>query len=634
AEMFLEQDVADLVAADKRYEESTKEGLPEGEWNDELLEHYKLQGRLFVNGFYFIDPKGICLARMPWRPGRIGRDFTDRPAIFKIVNQQYRGLLVTEKVDSVREKTPSIALSYGQVKNGELQIITRGIIHMDDFSSRFLKDLPAYSFSVINSSGIVIADTNADHINKDSADVDAHQDVNVIRIPLRYKDAVFILKMVPDIKGLNRTLLRFQLGAYLLFGALGLAFLTGLGLYRNRKQLKDELRERRKAEKKTFLHSEIMKNLSEGIYLMGLDDGIIRYANPKFEAMFGYETGEIIGKHISIVNAPGDKDPEETIRKVIEILGKTGEWHGEVDNIKKDGTLFCCQAHCSVFDHPDYGRVMVTVRTDITERKEMEGRLRQSEKMEAIGRLAGGVAHDFNNQLTGIMGFADLLVSRLGDEKLRKYAENIVRSAKRSAGLTEQLLAFSRKGKYASDPVDIHRIINEVMELLRHSIDKRIILKQHMAASSSIIKGDSTQLQNAFLNLALNACDAMPKGGDLLFSTETVTLDEAWCQKQTFEVVPGKYIRVSVQDSGVGIDPEIQKRIFEPFFTTKTEDRSIGMGLAAVYGTVKHHHGCILVESAPGRGSLFLFYLPLTESSARKGTEVQKTTSAGKAVRI
>jgi signal transduction histidine kinase/CheY-like chemotaxis protein len=247
--------------------------------------------------------------------------------------------------------------------------------------------------------------------------------------------------------------------------------------------------------------------------------------------------------------------------------------------------------------------------------RESEEKLRQSEKMQAIGQLAGGVAHDFNNQLMGITGYADLLLDQVKENpKLNRYVENILLAARRSADLTAQLLAFARKGKYLSVSVDIHKTIQEVIALLSHSIDKRITIRRHLRAVPCVTTGDPTQLQSAVLNLALNARDAMQGGGDLIFTTDIVELDEprSW-DNPPFDVLPGKYLSIGVSDTGEGMTPEIKRRIFEPFFTTKEQGKGSGMGLAAVFGTIKNHRGAVTVDSAPHKGTSFRILLPLKE---------------------
>ncbi len=263
--------------------------------------------------------------------------------------------------------------------------------------------------------------------------------------------------------------------------------------------------------------------------------------------------------------------------------------------------------------------IMITEHVrDITDRKQMEERLRQSEKMEAIGQLAGGIAHDFNNQLTGIMSYADILRLDLRDNPdLAHYADNILILVKRASDLTAQLLAFARKGKYLSAPVDINRIVFEVVSMLKHTIEKNVILKQQLNAHPCSTLGDPSQLQNAILNLALNARDAMPQGGELSLSTEVVFLDRKRYTLNHFQLEKGRYIEVCVTDTGAGIDKETQRRMFEPFFTTKEKGKGTGMGLAAVYGTVKNHRGGIDVFSKAGHGTTFKLYLPLVTEETR-----------------
>ncbi len=266
------------------------------------------------------------------------------------------------------------------------------------------------------------------------------------------------------------------------------------------------------------------------------------------------------------------------------------------------------------------------------ERRRLEERVRQSEKMEAIGQLAAGIAHDFNNQLAGVMGYADMLVQQARDEKHREYARNIVASALKSADLTKQLLAFGRRGKYLSEPIDLHRILVDAVSLLEHSIDKRIRIHLVLEATSHMIVGDPSQIHNAILNIAINARDAMPEGGDLTFWTSVADLDESTCQSLPDEITPGSYLRIKTTDTGCGMDKETLKRIFEPFYTTKPVGQGTGMGLASVYGTIRNHQGTITVESEAQQGSAFTIYLPLSpEGSQAPDKTVKHTPIQGKA---
>jgi len=274
----------------------------------------------------------------------------------------------------------------------------------------------------------------------------------------------------------------------------------------------------------------------------------------------------------------------------------------------------------AVTDSRTQRRVLQGALFDITETKVLQERLRQSEKMDAVGQLASGIAHDFNNQLAAVVGFADVLRLDLGDQpELQSHVEGILTAARRASDLTGQLLAFARKGALPETDVDIHRVVQETVTLLQHSLDKRVIVKQRLRGGATVVHGDATQIQNALLNLGLNARDAMPSGGELTFATENVTLDEVFCRRSPFDVQPGVHVKVTVTDTGQGMDERVRKRLFEPFFTTKAEGKGVGMGLAAVYGTVKRHRGAIEVESQPGRGSAFTLYLPAVAGAGPAG---------------
>ncbi|NEP83815.1 MAG: hypothetical protein F6K39_40230, partial [Okeania sp. SIO3B3] len=254
---------------------------------------------------------------------------------------------------------------------------------------------------------------------------------------------------------------------------------------------------------------------------------------------------------------------------------------------------------------------------DITEKKRMETQLVQGQKMQAVGQLVGGIAHDFNNLLCGILGYAEVLTEKLkGNPRELKYAKTIFRTAKRATTLTGQLLSFSHNKDYVLEPMDVHDCINETVRLLVRSIDKRIIIRRDLNAGESVIIGDTTQLQNAFLNLGINARDAMPEGGLLVISTELVQLGVEGRRFGREQLPPGEYIQIQFTDNGVGMDEETAAKIFDPFFTTKEIGEGTGLGLAAVYGTIQKHMGGISVSSQAGTGSDFRILLPLEREAA------------------
>jgi CheY-like chemotaxis protein len=240
--------------------------------------------------------------------------------------------------------------------------------------------------------------------------------------------------------------------------------------------------------------------------------------------------------------------------------------------------------------------------------------------MEAIGQLAGGIAHDFNNMLAAIVGYADLIVNSFSKDnpKLARYATGIRDTGMRAADLTAKLLAFARKGRLEVVPVNMHEVVQAAVALFEHSLPKDITLTQHFAANPPMVIGDRTQLQNMVLNLAINAKDAMPNGGQLAIATENSIIDEEYAKSKPYHVVPGDYLKLSITDTGMGMDEKTKQRIFEPFFTTKEKGKGTGLGLASVYGTVKNHGGYIEVASGPGKGAAFRILLPLAGKQAER----------------
>lgn len=255
----------------------------------------------------------------------------------------------------------------------------------------------------------------------------------------------------------------------------------------------------------------------------------------------------------------------------------------------------------------------------IRQREEEKARLLEqlnhAQKMDAVGQLAGGIAHDFNNMLGGILGAGHMLLSYLPDHpKARNFHTLIMQSAGRAADLTRQLLTFSRTSSKASTPVDIHAIIQETITLLKNTTDRRIKIETDLQAEQSSIIGDPSQLQSAILNLGINASQAMPGGGTLCFSTRLLEIDHVICETSPFDLQPGQFLEIDVRDTGCGIPAENLGRIFEPFFTTKELGKGTGLGLAAVYGTIKQHGGSITVCSELETGTNFQILLPLNSA--------------------
>jgi PAS domain S-box-containing protein len=262
----------------------------------------------------------------------------------------------------------------------------------------------------------------------------------------------------------------------------------------------------------------------------------------------------------------------------------------------------------------------VWVFRDVSERHRIEEQLRHSQKMETVGRLAGGVAHDFNNMVAGIISATEALSMKIRERPdLFKYVLIIAEAADRAADLTRKLLDFSRKGKAMSTPVDVHQSIQLVLDILKRSVGPAVRIETRLEADVSTMVGDPTQLQNALLNLAINAKDAMPAGGVLTISTVNVEMDEKACTSAQVSLKPGMYIRINVCDTGEGMEPEVEAKIFEPFFSTKPQGQGTGLGLPAVYGMTREHGGAVTVYSRPGQGSCFSLYLPATRTNVSAG---------------
>jgi nitrogen-specific signal transduction histidine kinase len=261
------------------------------------------------------------------------------------------------------------------------------------------------------------------------------------------------------------------------------------------------------------------------------------------------------------------------------------------------------------------------------EAEQLKAELHQAQKMEAVGRLAGGIAHDFNNLLGGIIGYTGLLYKHIDKQfpKAIDIIDKINTIAHQATDRVSQLLAFARKGKYQVAPVDMQVIIEEVVNLLENTIDKKIKLKYIFNAQNAIIAGDRSQLHSAILNLAVNARDALPNGGCITFITDQVENNKGQDQNYGENIEPQEFLKITVQDNGIGMDETIRTKIFEPFFTTKEVGKGTGLGLASVYGTVKNHNGFIEINSAPGKGTTFIISLPLVRTALPK-SNVQPTT--------
>ncbi|MCB0210855.1 MAG: PAS domain S-box protein [Anaerolineae bacterium] len=501
-----------------------------------------------------------------------------------------------------------------------------------------------------------------------------------------------------------------------------------------------DITEQKQVEAQLAYHAYIMENLAEGLNYVD-DQGIICFTNPAFDAMFGYEQGEVIGQHVSIMNDMPSAENQKFVAEVLAELQTKGYWEGEFLNRKKDGTSFVTQGKVqaltlgeqsywvtfqediterkrteealresearyralynnspvmmhsidlegrlvsvsdywlemmgyeraevigrpavdflteesrhyalqvaipqfiktgqikdvayqfvkknsevidillsAVVEHDkdgNFGRSMA-VLVDVTERNQLEAQLRQAQKMEAVGQLTAGIAHDFNNLLTAINGFAELTqLALVPNDPLATNIAKILHSGQLAANLISQLMIFSHKQIIEPQVLNLNEVVNQIEKLLRRIIGEHIDLKTAISPALWPVKIDRTQLEQVIVNLAVNARDAMPEGGQLIIETANIALDTHADRASHLQMAPGEYVLISVSDTGVGMSQAVQSRIFEPFFTTKERGRGTGLGLATVYGIVKQNSGGIQVDSEVGQGTTFKIYLPRAEA--------------------
>jgi PAS domain S-box-containing protein len=337
--------------------------------------------------------------------------------------------------------------------------------------------------------------------------------------------------------------------------------------------------------------------------------------SPSAERVFGYSRQEVIGRDASFLVPPALRPHVDKMGR--ELLAREGGTRSTNDNLTKDGRTISCEWYNTpLVDESGQVLGVASLVQDVTERVALEERLRQSQKMEAVGRLAGGVAHDFNNLLTVIMGYSQILTDGLpADSRLRDATAQIRSAADRAASITKQLLAFSRKQVLSPRVIDLNDVMLNLDSMLRRLIGEDIEVLTVPGRELGAVKADPGQIEQVIMNLALNSRDAMPDGGKLTLETENTQLDESYAREHE-PLRPGRYVMLAVSDTGTGMSPETQAHIFEPFFTTKEVGKGTGLGLSMVYGIVKQSGGYIWVYSEPNRGTTFKIYLPRIDQPA------------------
>lgn len=373
-------------------------------------------------------------------------------------------------------------------------------------------------------------------------------------------------------------------------------------------ELTEEVNQRKRVDKERRQLIAAIEQTAESVVITDAQGHTI-YVNPAFEHITGYSRSEIIGASTSILKS-GQQDAA-FYEKLWNTINAGQVWHGRFVNKKKDGSLYTLDATFSpVRDKSGAIVNYVEVGRDVTHELQLEQQYRHAQKMEAVGRLAGGVAHDFNNLLTVIIGYAEMTQAQLPvDHPVQEFVETILDSGQHAVDLIKQLLAFSRQQMTAPRVLDLNVVISNLSKMLGRLIGADIELKTNLALNLWTIKIDPTQIEQVIANLAVNAHDAMPEGGQLTIETTNIVLDEEYSASHLGSQ-PGEYVRLLVSDTGMGMGEEIKSRIFEPFFTTKEAGKGTGLGLSTVLGIVEQNSGHIWVESELGQGTTFKIYFP------------------------
>jgi len=373
-----------------------------------------------------------------------------------------------------------------------------------------------------------------------------------------------------------------------------------------------DISERKKAEQRFY---KAFNASPEPITIANLVDGRFVDVNESFLRATGFRREEVIGC-TPLELKFWDRAADGT--ELVDALNKYGSVRDmEMIFLAKSGERRTALNSAEVIDIAGQ-KCILAIFKDITDRKALEAQLRQAQRMESIGRLSGGIAHDFNNLLSVIIGYSDVIEERVdGDNEVFKGIQEIKKAGQRAAGLTRQLLAFSRQQVLEPRVLNLNSVVADIGKMLLRLIGEDIELSTILQPGLGRVKADQGQIEQVIMNLAVNARDAMPHGGKLIIETRNVELDDVY-SRQHPPTIPGRYIGLTVTDTGVGMDKETQSHIFEPFFTTKEKDKGTGLGLSVVYGVVKQSGGYIWVDSEPGKGTCFRIYLPRVEEALEK----------------
>ncbi|HET8783704.1 MAG TPA: PAS domain S-box protein [Pyrinomonadaceae bacterium] len=381
--------------------------------------------------------------------------------------------------------------------------------------------------------------------------------------------------------------------------------------------IRNDITERKRAEEQIREQAALLDQAQDAIMVRDLDQKVL-FWNKGAEHIYGWTAEEAIGKNVRELIFKQHSDPFETAVKTVI---QKGEWIGEMHQTRRDGTSLIIESRWTlVRDEKGAPKSILVINTDITEKKRIESQFLRAQRMESIGTLAGGIAHDLNNVLSPILMAIDMLQMKTTDESSRKWLDVLRTNAERGGDMVRQVLSFARGVEGERVALQPKHMIKEIIKILRETLPKSIEISFQIPNDLWIISADATQLHQVLMNLCVNARDAMPDGGSISISAENVFLDESYARMH-IEAKAGRFVMITVADTGPGMTAEIQSRIFEPFFTTKEMTKGTGLGLSTALTIVKSHGGFINVYSELHKGSQFTVYLPALDKpgSAESG---------------
>lgn len=369
-------------------------------------------------------------------------------------------------------------------------------------------------------------------------------------------------------------------------------------------------KERKQNDKRIREQAALLDKAQDGIIVLRMDH-TISYWNKGAENIYEWTASEVLGKHFDELTSERSMQVEDAYLRV----KKNGEWMGEYRSFTKSRKEVILQSRWSLIRDDDGNpQSILMINTDITASKKLEALFLRAQRMENLGTLAGGIAHDLNNILGPILLAVQMIGKKLTDPQSQRLLQTLEESAKRGADMVKQILGFARGVSGEHVPLAIKHLLNEVRRMIEDTFPPTISIDTAIETRLRSIMGDATQLHQVLINLCINARDSMPQGGRLTMSAKNTTVDEHFAQLHK-PATAGPYVEITISDTGVGMTPEVRARIFEPFFTTKEFGKGTGLGLSTALGIVKNHHGFLVVRSAEGKGSSFTLYLPAVEAA-------------------